>query len=167
VQNKENEYIVWLKSTAFDFLVSEATKWMPKETGGVIIGYWGSPKEVVVTEIIGPGPRAIHKTSSFKPDNKFHEKEILRVYQASERTETYIGDWHTHPNSNAYLSEQDKITLKRISAYKQARLKKPLMMILGTDPIELCAWVQKTRNNSRSQNEVDFTKCNTRLFSVY
>ncbi len=114
---------------------------MPYGTGGVVLGYWGNEREAVVTMVVGPGPNATHKKRSFVPDNEFHTEEIAKYYDLSDRIETYLGDWHTHPKASTYLSWQDEVTLKRIAAFKPARLKKPCMMILGTCPVSLGVWV--------------------------
>lgn len=113
---------------------------LPNETGGVMMGYWSNAFECVITNIIGPGPKATHERFSFKPDSDFHTKEIAKVYNASGRIETYLGDWHTHPDSSSYLSSTDEKTLKKISNHKPSRLAKALMLILGTDPEECCIW---------------------------
>jgi integrative and conjugative element protein (TIGR02256 family) len=131
---------VWLNRTAYTHILEEALSKMPCETGGVLMGYWGSEGEAVVTAIIGPGPKAVHKLSSFVPDDAYHKQEISRHYQQSGQTETYLGDWHTHPFSKAYLSDPDKKTLRKIADFKHARLAKPLMMILGTQPFGLTVW---------------------------
>jgi integrative and conjugative element protein (TIGR02256 family) len=135
-----NKGIIWLNHLAYIDILSETIKWMPKETGGILIGYKGINGQTVITKIVGPGTNAIHRLDSFIPDYNYHEKEIERIYYESNRQESYIGDWHTHPNSPAYLSEKDKITLKRIAKHKEARLEKPVMMILGTRPFQLKVW---------------------------
>lgn len=139
--SKADSFIVWLKESAYNAILIEALRQVPYETGGVLIGYWGNYWEAVVTEVIGPGPEAIHKKRSFVPDHIYHEHEIEKSYSKSGRTETYLGDWHTHPKTNAYLSSQDKSTIYRIADHEEARLEKPLMIILGTRPFGLSAWI--------------------------
>jgi integrative and conjugative element protein (TIGR02256 family) len=112
----------------------------PKETGGVVMGY--KLKETFyITDVVGPGEKAVHDYNSFSPDNNFHEKEIARIYKESGRIHTYLGDWHTHPCQRAYLSERDKKTLRNISAFKPSRLPEPLMIILGSNPFQIKAWL--------------------------
>lgn len=41
-----------------------------------------------------------------------------------------VGDWHTHPNGEVYVSDTDRRTLRRIATYKQARLTIPLMAVI-------------------------------------
>lgn len=160
---KASHYVVWLKESAYVALLVDAIRFMPKENGGVIIGYWGNEYEAVITKIVGPGPKAVHEKSSFTPDDDFHVKEVDRLYKESGRTETYLGDWHTHPNSSAYLSSLNKATLIKIGSYEQARLKIPMIMVLGTKPFQLSAWVSKTEPNQLNSKSM-IIKCMIKLF---
>ncbi|MCB2410749.1 Mov34/MPN/PAD-1 family protein [Hymenobacter lucidus] len=145
VNKTDPSVTIWLPQLAYIAILEEAITKMPCETGGILIGYWGSSTEVVVTAVVGPGPKAIHKKRSFRPDNAYHEQEIARLYTQSGRTETYLGDWHTHPAAAAYMSFRDELTLRSLAEYKQARLTQPLMLILGTQPLGLQAWAHTYR----------------------
>jgi integrative and conjugative element protein (TIGR02256 family) len=113
-------------------LVNEAERVFPFETGGVLMGYWAKDyTEVVITDVIGPGPEARHSISGFVPDYQFQEGEIERVYEESSRLSAYLGDWHTHPLASCYPSFKDKRTLHRIALFPDARCPVPLMIILG------------------------------------
>jgi len=135
--NAKKEKIVWLKKSVLDMIMGEMNKWYPNETGGVLIGYWN---ENQITQLIDGGPNAVRSKTSFAPDHKYQVDVISQIYKLSNRTETYLGDWHTHPDSKAYLSSTDKKTFHKIATYKPARLSMPLMIIVGTKPLELKAW---------------------------
>lgn len=123
-----------------------AQQHFPNEAGGALMGYWSEDgKEVVVTDLIGPGPSATHRPASFKPDYAFQEKEIERLYVESERVNTYLGDWHTHPNGPAALSGTDTRTLKNIASFPQARADAPIMLLLSGRPGQwrVTAWQLK------------------------
>ena len=128
-----------------DEMMQDLLLWYPNETGGVLMGYWSS-NEAIITGIIYGGPSAIRAKMSFIPDHTYQKISIAEWYKKSERTETYLGDWHTHPNANAYLSIIDKQTFRKIANYKQARLTNPIMIVLGTRPNEIKAWVYKKSN---------------------
>src|SRR5262245_43580637 len=90
--------IAWIPEKMFEAMTIEADRTFPDETGGVLLGYWAKPySEVVVTQLIGPGPRAIHKRNRFIPDSDYQEEEIARLYKESGHLHVYLGDWHTHP----------------------------------------------------------------------
>lgn len=147
------KYTIWISHSVTDFIFLNGNKWLPKETGGVLMGYRASELEFVITDIIGPGPRAIHGNSTFYPDQQYHESEIRRKYEASENSITYLGDWHTHPNAYPYLSNQDKSTIKKIAAYENARLTHPIMLIAAPPKLELKIWV--------------YEKCRFRSVEIY
>jgi integrative and conjugative element protein (TIGR02256 family) len=124
---------VWIDRHVLGWLCNEASRAAPAETGGVMLGYWADDVPVI-THAIGPGPDASHGPSSFIPDYDYQDEEIARLYTLSNRKLAYLGDWHTHPAAEAYLSEKDIGTLRRIAAYRYARVSQPLMLILAPGP---------------------------------
>jgi len=115
-------------------ICEEANRRYPYETGGILMGYYEPNGEGTVTEIIGPGPRAKHRRSSFEPDYDFQEKEVAAVYGKSMSQYTYIGDWHTHPNGTGTLSKADRTTMQGISRCPKARCTTPIMLLLVGNP---------------------------------
>lgn len=144
-------YKVWLSNKAIGYIFSNGNEFLPNESGGILMGYQVSEEEFVVTNVIGPGPKAIHSRNSFQPDQKYHKKEISNYYKKSGRLETYLGDWHTHPNSIPYLSSKDKETLKAIANYPQARLPKPLMLVAAPPSREYKVWVFEKLSASKNK----------------
>lgn len=125
----------WIPEGVLESIVNETVKTLPLETGGVLLGYWAeSHSEVVITHAVGPGPLAIHSEDSFHPDTDYHTSEIARIYEASGRLYTYLGDWHSHPDGRPCLSHRDKTTIRKISKYTPARALVPLMAVVGTNP---------------------------------
>lgn len=128
---------VWLSLINRDALILEATRTAPRETGGVVMGYRAGGA-IVITHVIGPGPRAQHGPHDFLPDHEYHEEEIGRIYKATYRRATYLGDWHTHPGGTSTLSLLDRRTMRRIARSPEARCPDPLMIILsGGDPWQI------------------------------
>lgn len=113
-------------------MVDEAKAAWPNETGGVLLGYWvNRTDELVITHVVGPGPNARHGSRSFVPDGAYHEAEIARQYERSDRVIVYLGDWHSHPGSGPQLSRRDRHTLRVIARFEAARLAKPVMVVVG------------------------------------
>ena len=120
----------------------------PNESGGALMGYWSEEeKTVVITNVVGPGPNAKHARYSFVPDYEFQEQQIAEIYSTSGRLRTYLGDWHSHPDGPASLSNTDKRTLKNIADFPKARAEKPLMILLSGVPAKWKrnAWILKSR----------------------
>lgn len=127
----------WVAEGVLAAMAAEAARAHPCETGGVLLGYWSSPpSEVVVTDLVGPGPRAVHEPTRFVPDADYQEAEIARRHLADPARCCYLGDWHSHPRGGAGLSWKDRKTLRRIAVDPAARAPEPLMVILvpGSDP---------------------------------
>jgi len=145
---------VWISKNALVFMVREFLRKLPNETGGVLVGYWLADSEgAVITDVLGPGPHAKHRKISFVPDASYHESEIARLYEESGRLHTYLGDWHSHPDSTTRLSLTDRHTLLTIAKHAEARVLTPLMAVIGeSDPLKLQVWqycpasVHGTRN---------------------
>jgi integrative and conjugative element protein (TIGR02256 family) len=97
--------------------------------------------QVVVTNLIGPGPDATHREAFFQPDAAYQLAEIERQYHDSGRMITYLGDWHTHPRATGYLSTTDRHALRVIAEAPDSQQRSPLMAILaGGHPWVLTTW---------------------------
>jgi len=108
----------------------------------VLLGYWThAGVDAVITDAVGPGPRAIHRRSSFVPDYDFHDAEIHLRYMRSGRRLEYMGDWHTHPTGPPMLSRKDRRTLAVIATHAPARAPTPVMAIFaGRRTWRLTVW---------------------------
>ncbi|MEW6159927.1 MAG: Mov34/MPN/PAD-1 family protein [Verrucomicrobiota bacterium] len=123
----------WLSNEVRQAMLLEAEAQYPRETGGVLMGYW-TTHGVVITDVIGPGPHAIHGRSFFSPDYGFQEQEIARIYKSKGRIVTYLGDWHSHPDGPEFLSKLDLATLNRIASCREARAASPVMLLVCGNP---------------------------------
>lgn len=130
---------VWIGHALVSEILSQAGRDSERETGGVLMGYSGPGMDgadnVVITHIVGPGPRAEHERTSFVPDYDWQNCEIAGIYEKSGRRASYLGDWHTHPRAAPIPSERDLSTLRRIALHKEARCPQPLMAIVGADDV--------------------------------
>jgi len=122
--------LIWLGADARRRMLDEAEARYPDETGGVIVGYRVGLDECVITAVSGPGPRAVHAATRFKPDHEFQVEWLAQRYAASKQVETYLGDWHTHPNATAAEpSWTDRRAAAAIADYADARATIPVMVI--------------------------------------
>jgi integrative and conjugative element protein (TIGR02256 family) len=127
--------VVWLWNMAWARMTEEANSKVPLETGGLLMGYTvPAEKVLVVTDVIGPGPNAVHQSASFIPDYEFHEREVRRHHLESGGRTRYLGDWHSHPDGVSILSAKDKRTLHRIGVSPEARVSTPLMLLVCGRP---------------------------------
>jgi integrative and conjugative element protein (TIGR02256 family) len=122
---------LWVANSVVSMMLEFADQYYPFETGGMLLGYEASNGEVVVTHLIGPGPKARHSRFRFTPDSEYQQAELEGYFQKTSGRETYLGDWHTHPHSNSNLSWVDKKTLARIARTPESRMENPIMAVLG------------------------------------
>jgi len=137
----------WLCTPAWLEIKREADASLPLETGGVLLGFWSpDSNEPVATHVVGPGPNGVHREDGFIPDYDFQEREIATLYEESGRRLSYLGDWHTHPGGSAHMSRRDRACLRRIARHPEARVVRPLMLVLaGGDPWKPTIWQGESR----------------------
>jgi integrative and conjugative element protein (TIGR02256 family) len=126
--------IAWWDQQALREAVAEADRAFPSETGGALLGWRAGPRQIVVSSLTGPGPKAEHAPRTFRPDARWQQEMIDEAYRRSGRTVTYLGDWHTHPSGSPTLSPRDISTLRRIARAKEARAPRAVMAVLGGGP---------------------------------
>lgn len=126
---------VWVGQPSLRKLAAEAARAYPYESGGLLIGYWCSPRECVVEWVTGPGPRAKHYKTKYIPDAEFDAAEVASYYHSSDRTNVYLGDWHSHPGTTRpYLSAKDRQALFNVASSPEARAPRPLSFICAGEP---------------------------------
>lgn len=129
---------VWLSSHVMQLMCDYARDLSPLENGGIVLG-WRSGKDRIVVDIRGPGPSALHGRHCFIPDHTWQVTEIHRAFEESGGDLDYLGDWHSHPDGVAEMSNLDSATLLRISR----RVKEPLMLIVAGGGMNWAAWCWK------------------------
>jgi integrative and conjugative element protein (TIGR02256 family) len=120
----------WCARSALDDLLAEARRWPLRETGGALLG-WRDANQTVIAQILGPGPKARHRLSSFEPDSAWQNQQGQRIYRNSGRTIRYLGDWHTHPRGTLRPSRQDHRTACLIAEDPAFQTPQPLYVIAG------------------------------------
>lgn len=127
---------VWVSVHVIQLAREYARQLSPLENGGNLLG-WRSGEDRIIIDLRGPGPRALHGRHCFVPDHVWQVKEIHRAFERSDGDLDYLGDWHSHPEGVAEMSDLDSATLFRIAG----RVDEPLMLILaraGTDWTARC-----------------------------
>lgn len=85
-----------------------------------------------MTDMVGPGPNALHRKWRFTPDYAYHRDEMRRIYDESFGLVTYLGDWHSHPDACPHLSGSDRRALRNIARFPDNYVECPVMLILGS-----------------------------------
>lgn len=138
----ERRPIVWLPAHTADAMLQDALAWKDLETGGMLLGYRVN-REIVVESTIGSGPRARHGRFSFTPDGRWQQVGLARIYDASGRMQTYLGDWHSHPRGGLGPSRRDLRTARHVAATADSQTRNPLTLLLAPERADwwVGAWV--------------------------
>ena len=123
--------ILFVVKDVWEIWQMEAQRNPWRETGGILMGYWVSRDEVVLTHATGPGPHACRKRRSLEMDGDYCQGQLEIVYASSAGALTFLGDWHTHPVGPLHPSQRDRSTLRDIGADPNYRTEAPLMIIYG------------------------------------
>lgn len=96
------------------------------EAGGVLIGSQrGSHFEVTVATPPQPGDK--RSRYSFKRNPDGHQQIITQRWSSSGKVESYLGEWHTHPEPHPTPSGIDLREWRKLSAAHAD----PLLVIIG------------------------------------
>lgn len=123
--------IAWIRNDVQYVLERTAREALPNEIGGLLVGYRADNGELVIQEMIGPGPKARHSPFRFVPDHSWQCDRLDAVYHDSNGRLIYLGDWHTHPNGVPEMSALDRRTLHKIAQHPGIGSDAPIMLIGG------------------------------------
>jgi integrative and conjugative element protein (TIGR02256 family) len=101
------------------------------ETGGVLAGTVDPDGNIRITHASGPGPKAVHERTKFKKDVEFCQAFLDNLYEASGQTTVYVGEWHSHPESDNTPSSLDIRSLTEIGFQKEYLTVNPAMIIFS------------------------------------
>lgn len=83
------------------------------ERGGILMGkLYFKRNKILITDIVESNSKALGKYN-FEMDVEYIQKKITSIWEKSAHTETYLGDWHTHPEYYPKPSLRDYITFSK------------------------------------------------------
>jgi integrative and conjugative element protein (TIGR02256 family) len=95
------------------------------EAGGILLGY---RRDVHLHIVIAtpPGPSDTWSRFRFRRDDESHARIALAAWSNSGETIDYLGEWHTHPESDPRPSTLDLAEWRKICA----RRKEPMLFLI-------------------------------------
>jgi integrative and conjugative element protein (TIGR02256 family) len=108
------------------------------EAGGVLVGrHLRDGSAIIVDQVTVPMPGDRRSRFRFYRDHLRHQECIDQAWHASEGTCTYLGEWHTHPQTIPIPSATDRADWYR--RLRTDQFTEPLFfVIVGT--IRTCIW---------------------------
>lgn len=107
------------------FIIHQSRKKYPNETGGILAGYIEG-SIVKIAFVTGPGPKAVHARTLFLRDGEYCQKELDKIFEQTNGTTDYLGEWHSHP-FDIGPSRRDKDSLREIATDTKYASSTPLM----------------------------------------
>jgi len=97
---------VLLRAQVFEVLSTYKQTESKSEAGGILVGcYRGDHIEIIDASV--PFPTDKRSRYHFNRHKKGHQEFAEQAWSASDRTMTYVGEWHTHPELVPSPSPQD------------------------------------------------------------
>jgi integrative and conjugative element protein (TIGR02256 family) len=102
----------------------------PKETGGVLVGYYTEAQDcAVVTEVSGAPPDSRSGRNFFVRGTAELQRWLNRLWRRERRF--YLGDWHSHPGGAPRASPTDIAQLKEIAEDESRKCPEPVALLIG------------------------------------
>lgn len=166
-----SEFLIkaWIARRSVSRICSEARRKFPLESGGLLIGYWCSDRECVVRHITTAGPKAKHYKTRYVPDVNYDTMQVARFYNSSDGSDTYLGDWHSHPNTRQpCLSAKDQQALSNIATSEEARAPRPLSLICAGEPgaWRVAVWMGEMTTSLFKWQFITTTRAHLEVFDV-
>lgn len=103
-----------------------------REAGGVLIGKQVENEDhYILSAVTTPTKHDKRTRFSFTRSILSAQPFINKKWQESNGTENYLGEWHTHPETNPIPSETDKALIRQIVSDKSSPFPKVLLVIVG------------------------------------
>ena len=124
-----NGWNVRMLPEVHEAIEADAQQWLPKESGGFIIGgIIKATQTIIITGIVEPPPGSERSGGQFLLKTGEAQKIFKQISNASGSNLTCVGTWHSHPPGGG-ASPMDISTLKQLV---KDRLGVPAMMLIWT-----------------------------------
>ncbi len=99
-----------------------------REAGGQLFATF-SDDSIILKEATGPRPNDHRTRTSYRPDRKAEQREILERHG---RGLHYVGDWHTHPSPRPSPSDLDYRSIQDSVRRSTHQLDGFVLIVVGT-----------------------------------
>ncbi|WP_342560608.1 Mov34/MPN/PAD-1 family protein [Psychrobacillus sp. FSL W7-1457] len=115
------------------------TKPSKKESGGILIGrYIKDTPNAIVDLCTTPQPEDRQKRYFFKRSKKYHQEILDLIWEKSNSTQNYLGEWHTHPELRPIPSSHDLKEWGNLLSKQNEDVRYIFFVIVGIH--EICVW---------------------------
>lgn len=115
------------------------------EAGGVLMGrFIEGSGDIIIDLITEPSNKDKRERCFFKKHLETHQELVDKIWEESDGTCNYVGEWHTHPEQHPSPSFHDRREWKRVLKKTQCESSFLLFIIVGTKSIG--AWMGNRKN---------------------
>lgn len=122
------------------------------ECGGILLGSYRGP-HIEVVDFTQPGPDDESTLSSFKRKDQQHQDAATKAWHLSDRKQTYVGEWHSHPFGQPVPSWIDRRVWRSVVANKNAPCLFVVVSPTGWTVFRVQQPVKATRMVALSESE--------------
>jgi integrative and conjugative element protein (TIGR02256 family) len=124
---------VMLPQAVCDAIRAEVEANKSVETGGILLGFVDEDRRAVIVSATGPGPKATKSATGFDRDVEFVQAELERSAKEHGERGLYLGEWHSHLETDPEPSGRDIMSMSGIAAAQNYATRCPIMLIAGLD----------------------------------
>ncbi|MFE7062022.1 Mov34/MPN/PAD-1 family protein [Sutcliffiella sp. NPDC057660] len=123
------------------------------EAGGVLMGRFIEGSDDIILDLITePTEKDRRERCFFKKHLETHQELVDKIWEESEGTCNYVGEWHTHPEKHPSPSFHDRREWKKVLKKTQCESSFLFFFIIGTESIG--AWVGNRKTVKINKLEV-------------
>ncbi|MFD1607494.1 Mov34/MPN/PAD-1 family protein [Oceanobacillus luteolus] len=139
--SKDRLFEVTLHRQVCEMMRELCGKLHPKETGGILIGYYSEDQHTaIITKITGPPGDSKHGLAWFERGTEGLQNILDNAWEKEQVY--YLGEWHYHPKDFPSPSSIDINQMELISKNPKYHCPEPILIIVNGDTNKtLCAYV--------------------------
>lgn len=108
------------------------------ESGGILIGrYIENSFNVVIDMCTTPQPGDKQSRFFFRRSKKYHQEIFNAIWESSNATKNYLGEWHTHPEKTPNPSKHDLIQWAKLIKKQNSDIENIYFVIVGIENIKV------------------------------
>lgn len=138
--------LVLLPKRIVQTIAVERRHYLPNETGGFLIGI-RREAHVQVTAMTKQGKGDVAGRTAFERSCPSHARHIHAAWRSSGHFESMVGDWHSHPVSNAQASVLDRAAWRTLAV---ASKRLVIGLIDAGGPVPRLYFMQEGAQRERS-----------------
>jgi len=128
-KHNEKDKNVWISEHLLNQMYLLSMRHYPNEFGGILVGVQND-NDVIISDFEVPNKFDNNKNQFTRHASKLN-KYLHESYSKSNGKLEYLGEWHTHPNTNPNFSRNDEESMKELAEDPKVKTNHPALIILG------------------------------------